>query len=85
MRDVLVRLTSAILAHELHPTREGRAMFGSQILEIAMGLFFVYLFFSILCSALNEVAARLTNDRFQGPINLRLDVCPASLSPPDSL
>lgn len=32
-------------------------MFGSQILEIAMGLIFVYLLFSIICSALNEAVA----------------------------
>jgi len=32
-------------------------MFGSQIFEIAIGLVFVYLLFSVICSALNEVVA----------------------------
>jgi len=32
-------------------------MLGSQVLEIAMGLFFLYLFFSVICSALNESVA----------------------------
>ena len=32
-------------------------MLGSQILEIAMGLFFIYLFFSVIWSALNEFVA----------------------------
>ena len=32
-------------------------MLGSQVLEIALGLFFVYLLFSIICSAVNEFIA----------------------------
>jgi len=38
-------------------------MFGSQILEIAMGLIFVFLLFSIICSALNEALAGILDLR----------------------
>ena len=38
-------------------------MFGSQILEIAMGLIFVFLLFSIICSTLNEALAGILDLR----------------------
>ncbi|MBI1744103.1 hypothetical protein HYR54_13700 [Candidatus Acetothermia bacterium] len=38
-------------------------MFGSQILEVAIGIVFVYLLLSLICSALNEWIAQATNTR----------------------
>src|SRR6266700_228292 len=35
------------------------AMFGSVVLEVAIGLTLVYLLFSLICSAINEFIARL--------------------------
>jgi hypothetical protein len=35
-------------------------MFGSQILEVAIGIVFVYLILSLICSALNELVARMS-------------------------
>jgi hypothetical protein len=38
-------------------------MFGSQILDIAIGIFFVYLLLSLICSALNELISRIFSMR----------------------
>jgi hypothetical protein len=38
-------------------------MFGSSILEVAIGVVFVYLFISLICSAVNEGIASLVNKR----------------------
>jgi hypothetical protein len=38
-------------------------MFGSEILEVAIGLAFIYLLFSLICSAINEWFARLLDTR----------------------
>lgn len=38
-------------------------MFGSSILEVAIGVVFVYLFVSLICSAINEGIASLVNKR----------------------
>lgn len=38
-------------------------MFGSSILEVAIGVVFVYLFISLICSAINEGIASLVNKR----------------------
>ncbi len=35
-------------------------MFGSQILEVAIGIVFVYLILSLICSAINELVARMS-------------------------
>jgi hypothetical protein len=52
-------------------------MFGSSILDVAMGMIFVYLFLSLICSALNESIASLINKRgnvlFEGIKNLLND------------
>jgi hypothetical protein len=37
----------------------GSGLFGSTILEVAMGLFFVYLLLSLTCSSINEIIASL--------------------------
>jgi len=38
-------------------------MFGSQILEVAIGIVFIYLLLSIICSALNELVSRIFSMR----------------------
>jgi hypothetical protein len=38
-------------------------MFGSSVLDVMVGLFFVYLMLSILCSAINELLARVMDMR----------------------
>jgi hypothetical protein len=52
-------------------------MFGSSILDVAIGLIFVYLFLSLICSAVNEGIASLVNKRgnilFEGIKNLLND------------
>jgi hypothetical protein len=52
-------------------------MFGSSILEVAIGMIFVYLFLSLICSAINEKIASLINKRgknlFEGVKNLLND------------
>jgi hypothetical protein len=52
-------------------------MFGSSILEVAIGVVFVYLFLSLICSAINEWIASLINKRgknlFEGVKNLLND------------
>jgi hypothetical protein len=52
-------------------------MFGSSILEVAIGMIFVYLFISLICSAINEGIASLINKRgknlFEGVKNLLND------------
>ena len=52
-------------------------MFGSTILEVAIGVIFVYLFISLICSAVNEIFASLINKRgknlFEGIKNLLND------------
>src|SRR5713226_6249121 len=52
-------------------------MFGSSILDVAIGMIFVYLFLSLICSALNEGIASLINKRgnilFEGIKNLLND------------
>ncbi len=52
-------------------------MFGSSILEIAVGVIFVYLVLSLICSAVNEAIATLINKRgknlFEGVKNLLND------------
>ncbi len=53
-------------------------MFGSSILEVAIGVVFVYLFISLICSAINEwIASALVNKRgktlFDGVTNLLND------------
>src|SRR5918911_4672778 len=52
-------------------------MFGSTILEVAIGIIFVYLFVSLICSAINEMFASLINKRgknlFEGITNLLND------------
>src|SRR3712207_2333383 len=37
----------------------GSGLFGSTILEVAVGLFFVYLLLSLICSSINEILASL--------------------------
>jgi hypothetical protein len=39
---------------------QGFTMFGSQILEVAIGIVFVYLMLSLICSAFNELIARMS-------------------------
>ena len=52
-------------------------MFGSSILEVAIGIIFVYLFISLICSSINEGIASLMNKRgknlFEGIKNLLND------------
>src|SRR6266850_957951 len=52
-------------------------MFGSSILEVAIGVIFVYLFISLICSAVNEGIASVLNKRgenlFAGVKNLLND------------
>lgn len=52
-------------------------MFSSSILEVAIGMIFVYLFISLICSAINEGIASLINKRgknlFEGVKNLLND------------
>jgi len=52
-------------------------MFGSSILEVAIGMIFVYLFLGIICSGINEGIASLINKRgknlFEGVKNLLND------------
>lgn len=52
-------------------------MFGSSTLEIAIGIMFVYLLLSLICSAINEMIASITNMRgenlFEGIKNLLND------------
>lgn len=52
-------------------------MFGSSILEVAIGIIFVYLFLSLICSAIIEGIASLINKRgknlFEGVKNLLND------------
>src|SRR5882724_6697988 len=52
-------------------------MFGSSILEIAIGVIFVYLVLSLICTAVNEAIATLINKRgknlFEGVKNLLND------------
>jgi hypothetical protein len=52
-------------------------MFGSSILEIAIGLIFIYLLFSLICTAINEQISALLNKRgenlFDGIRNLLND------------
>jgi hypothetical protein len=52
-------------------------MFGSSILEVAIGMIFFYLFLSLICSAINEWIASLINKRgknlFEGVKNLLND------------
>jgi hypothetical protein len=52
-------------------------MFGSSILELAIGIVFVYLFISLICSAINEGIASVVNKRgsnlFEGVKNLLND------------
>jgi hypothetical protein len=52
-------------------------MFGSSILEVAIGIIFVYLFISLICSSINEGIASLMNKRgknlFEGVKNLLND------------
>ncbi len=52
-------------------------MFGSNVLEVAIGLIFIYLFLSVICSSINEAIASLVNKRarnlFDGVKNLLND------------
>ncbi len=52
-------------------------MFGSSILEVAIGVVFIYLFLSLICSAINEGIASTINKRginlFEGVKNLLND------------
>jgi len=52
-------------------------MFGSTILEVAIGVIFVYLFISLVCSAVNEIFSSIINKRgrnlFEGIKNLLND------------
>lgn len=52
-------------------------MFGSNVLEVAIGLIFIYLFLSVICSSINEAIASLMNQRaknlFEGVKNLLND------------
>src|SRR5215510_11965979 len=52
-------------------------MFGSSILEVAIGLVFIYLLLSLICTAVNEIIASLINRRgenlFEGIISLLND------------
>jgi len=52
-------------------------MFGSTILEVAIGIVFIYLFLSLICSTINEAIASLINKRgknlFEGVKNLLND------------
>jgi hypothetical protein len=52
-------------------------MFGSNILDVAIGVIFIYLFISLICTAINEAIASLTNKRgtnlFEGIKNLLND------------
>ena len=52
-------------------------MFGSSILEVAIGLVFIYLLISLICSAINEIVASTINKRgenlFEGIKNLLND------------
>jgi hypothetical protein len=52
-------------------------MFGSSILEVAIGVVFIYLFLSLICSAINEGIASTLNKRgsnlFEGVKNLLND------------
>lgn len=52
-------------------------MFGSSTLEVAIGIIFVYLLLSLICSAINEMIASITNMRgeilFEGIKNLLND------------
>src|SRR5262245_24388714 len=52
-------------------------MFGSSILEVAIGVIFIYLLLSLLCTAINEGIASLINKRgknlFEGIKNLLND------------
>ena len=64
-------------------------MFNSTILDVIMGLIFVYLLLAIICSAINEWVARVTNLRatnLKAAINQLLDKQPGSKDPnhPDS-
>jgi hypothetical protein len=52
-------------------------MFGLQIIDIAIGLIFIYLILALTCTAVNELIAswldRRTNNLFQGLRNLLSD------------
>ncbi len=52
-------------------------MFGSSILEVAIGVIFVYLLLSLICTAINEGIASFINKRgqnlFEGIKNLLND------------
>jgi hypothetical protein len=52
-------------------------MFGSSILEVAIGLVFIYLLLSLICSAVNEIISSILNKRgenlFEGIKNLLND------------
>jgi hypothetical protein len=52
-------------------------MFGSSILEVAIGIIFIYLLLSLICSAINELIASIMNMRgeklFEGIKNLLND------------
>src|SRR2546421_9686808 len=47
------------------PSTEGAAMFGSDMLDVAIGIAFVYLLVSLLCSAIVEAAEAILKRRSQ--------------------
>ena len=57
--------------------QKGFPMLGSSVLEVAIGIVFIYLVLSMICTTINEAIATLTNKRgknlFEGIKNLLND------------